>query len=95
MHIVDRRLAAVVIAGVACLALGICSTTLGGHVGGSASFVLFLISLPWTLSIYVLTMVFNATSPIAIGITLVLDTLAVWWVGSRILLRFCVNPRKQ
>lgn len=88
----DRRAAAVVIAGIVCVALGVCSATLGGRPGGTASFLLFLISLPWTVPVYVLTMVFNVTSPVAIGAVLVLVTLAVWRFGSAVLLRTCVTP---
>ena len=91
----DRRLAAVVIAGVVCVALGICSVTLGGRPGGIASFLLFLISLPWTVPVYVMTMVFDVTSPIAIGALIVLVTLAMWRYGSRVLMRTCVTPRER
>ena len=91
----DRRAAAVVIAGVVCIALGVCAATLGGRPGGAASFLLFLVSLPWTIPVYLLTMVFNVTSPLAIGAVLVLITLAVWRYGSRLLLRTCVTPREH
>jgi len=76
-----------VIAGVASLALAVVAVTLGGSASTVATFVLFVVSLPWTIAVYVLTMVFNVTSPIAIGAVLALVTVAAWLVIKRVLVR--------
>src|SRR3954447_10621656 len=88
----QRRLAAVVLAGVVCFALAILATALGGQPGEGISFVFFLISLPWTLSVYVLTMVFDLTSPVAIAVSIGLTTLVAWRYLSAFVIRTCVSP---
>ena len=92
---INRRLAATVIAAVVPVALGVCSLTLGGRTGGATSLLLFLIGLPWTVPVYVMTMVFDVTSPPAIGAILVLVTLALWRWGSKLLLRTVLTPRQR
>ena len=82
-----RRVAAAVIAAVVSLALGAAAMTVGSTGNSAVAFVLFALSLPWTISIYVLTMVFNVTSPIAVGITFVVITLLAWRYVSRLLVR--------
>lgn len=83
----SRRLAAAVIASVVSVALGVCAASAGSTTSGIGSFVLFALSLPWTISIYVLTMVFNVTSPIAVAVTFVLMTLLAWRFVNRLLVR--------
>ena len=88
MHSVrGRRAASAVIAGVASLAIAIVAVTLGGSASTIGTFALFVVSLPWTVAVYVLTMVFNVTSPIAIGAVLALVTVAAWLVIRRVLVR--------
>jgi len=82
-----RRAASAVIAGVASLAIAIVAVTLGGSASTIGTFALFVVSLPWTVAVYVLTMVFNVTSPIAIGAVLALVTVAAWLVIRRVLVR--------
>ena len=94
MQIVSR-LGAVACAAIVSIALAFVSTDLAGRFGGAAAFVLFLISLPWVVSVYVVSMIFNSTSPLAVDITLVVVTLAVWRICSSILLRRFVGPRER
>ena len=91
----SRRAASVIIAGVVTVALAVVAATLGGGASTVGTFALFVISLPWTVTVYVLTMVFNVTSPIAIGAALVLVTLGMWMIFGRFLVRAFVSPRER
>jgi hypothetical protein len=82
-----RKAASTVIAGVASLALAVVAVTLGGSASTAGTFLLFIVSLPWTIAVYVLTMVFNVTSPIAIGAVLVIVTIGAWLAIKRLLVR--------
>ena len=75
------------IAAVVSLALSVAAVTVGASTNGALSFLLFALSLPWTISIYVLAMVFNVTSPIAVAITFVVMTTLIWGYVSRLLVR--------
>jgi hypothetical protein len=85
----------VAIAGVISIGLALCAGIAGGGANGPVAFVLFLISLPWTVPVFVLTMFLNVTSPVAIAITLVIVTLLAWRYIGRLLLRTCVSPRER
>lgn len=88
-----RRAAAVVIAGVVSVALAVTTITVGGGASSTGAFALYVVGLPWTISIYVLTMVFDVTSPAAIAAVFALVTLLVWRSLTRRLLRG-VSPRE-
>ena len=83
----NRRAAAGGIAAAISLALSVAAVTVGSTSNSAASFLLFTLSLPWTISIYVLTMIFNVTSPIAVAITFVLMTFLMWRFVNRLLVR--------
>lgn len=87
----QRKAAAVLLAGVCSVALGL-SAVLAGHSVSGAGFPLFLLSLPWTLTVYALTALLGLTSPLAVVITLALTTLLAWRIGSSWLIRRCVHP---
>jgi hypothetical protein len=86
----ERQRAASLIAGITCVALGM-SAVLGGHIASGLGFAFFVLTLPWTLSIYLLTMFFGLTSPIAIMITLAGTTAVAWRYLRRVLIRACVS----
>jgi hypothetical protein len=91
----SRRTASVIIAGVVSVALGVVTITMGGSASTVGTFALFVVSLPWTVSVYILTMVFNVTSPVAIGVVLALVTLVMWRYVGRLIMRTCVSPRER
>jgi hypothetical protein len=91
LSIGQRRLAATLIAGVIGLALAITSITLGGHAIDGAGFLFFILSLPWTVSVYAVTMLIGVNSPMAIIAALAVPTIIVWRVVSVQLIKRCVG----
>ncbi|WP_338181426.1 hypothetical protein [Jatrophihabitans sp.] len=91
MQLVQRKAAAVVTAGNLSAALGL-SSVLAGHSADGTGFLLFVLSLPWTLAVYSLSALLGLTSAAAVTITLAAVTLLAWRIGSSWLIRHCASP---
>ena len=91
-----RRIAVTVISGLISVALGIAGLTQGGQGADSVgSFILFTLSLPWTITVYIVTMFFNQGSQLAVLIGLGLATFAMWRILNNALARLVLAPRER
>lgn len=87
----QRRVVAMTLAASVCIALAITSITLGGHAADGTGFLFFILSLPWTLSVWAVTMLLGINSPAAVFVALAIPTALVWRVLSNQLIKRCVG----